>query len=62
MVITKRALVHVNICALVIPRRGETTHEGVDVNNIHLAMINPDYNMMSAISVPFNQNTACQKN
>ena len=29
---------------------GETTHEGVDVNNTHLSMINPDYNMMPAIS------------
>ena len=24
--------------------RGETTHKGVDVNNTHLSMINPDYN------------------
>ena len=31
--------------------RGETTHSGVDVNNTHLSMINPDYNMMQAISV-----------
>ena len=28
--------------------RGETTHEGVDVNNTHPSMINPDYNMMLA--------------
>ena len=28
-------------CALVIARRGETTHSGVDVNNTHLTMINP---------------------
>ena len=28
-------------CALVIARRGETTHWGVDVNNAHLSMINP---------------------
>ena len=28
-------------CALVIARRGETTHSGVDVNNTHLSMINP---------------------
>ena len=27
--------------ALVIARRGETTHEGVDVNNTHLSMIYP---------------------
>ena len=35
--------------------RGETTHEGVDVNNTHLSMINPDYNMMLAISVTIYQ-------
>ena len=28
-------------CALVIARRGETTHSGVDVHNTHLSMINP---------------------
>ena len=28
--------------------RGETTHEGVDVNNTHPSMINPDYNMILA--------------
>ena len=28
-------------CALVIARRGETTHSGVDVNNTYLSMINP---------------------
>ena len=28
-------------CALGIARRGETTHEGVDVNNTHPSMINP---------------------
>ena len=28
--------------------RGETTHEGVDVNNTHPSMINPDYNMLLA--------------
>ena len=28
-------------CALVIARRSETTHSGVDVNNTHLSMINP---------------------
>ena len=39
----------------VIPRaqpegspRGETTHEGVDVNNTHPSMINPDNNMILA--------------
>ena len=32
---------HVMVCALVIDRRGETTHSGVDVNNTHLSMINP---------------------
>ena len=37
---------------------GETTHEGVDVNNTHLSMINPDYNMMPAISVRTNQYSA----
>ena len=35
--------------------RGETTYEGADVNNTHLSMINPDYNMMPAISVRINQ-------
>ena len=30
-----------NCCALVIARRGETTHSGVDVNNTHLSMIDP---------------------
>ena len=35
-------------CALGIARRGETTHEGVDVNNTHPSMINPDYNMILA--------------
>ena len=38
--------------------RGKTTHEGVDVNNTHLSMINPDYNMMLAISVRINQYSA----
>ena len=28
--------------------RGETTHSGVDVNNTHPSMINPDYNMILA--------------
>ena len=28
-------------CALVIARRGETTHSGVDGNNTQLSMINP---------------------
>ena len=32
---------HHVIIALVIARRGETTHSGVDVNNTHLSMINP---------------------
>ena len=48
-------------CALVIARRGETTHEGVDVNNTHLSMVNPDYNMMPAISIRTNQYSAYQK-
>ena len=38
--------------------RGETTHERVDVNNTHLSMINPDYNMMPAISIRTNQYSA----
>ena len=38
--------------------RGETTHEGVDVNNTHLSMISPDYNMMLAISVTIYQYSA----
>ena len=32
----------------VVSPRGETTHEGVDVNNTHPSMINPDYNMILA--------------
>ena len=27
---------------------GETTHSGVDVNNTHPSMINPDYNVILA--------------
>ena len=42
----------------VVSPRGETTHEGVDVNNTHLSMINPDYNMMLAISVTIYQYSA----
>ena len=38
--------------------RGETTHEGVDANNTHLSMINPDYNMMPAFSIRTNQYSA----
>ena len=34
-------------CVL-LTTRGETTHEGVDVNNTHPSMINPDYNMILA--------------
>ena len=45
----------------VVSPRDETTHEGVDVNNTHLSMINPDYNMMPAISVRTNQYSAYQK-
>ena len=45
-------------CALLIAWHGETTHSGVDVNNIHLSMINPDYKMMPAISVRINQYSA----
>ena len=43
---------------LVIARRGETTHSGVHVNNTRLSMISPDYNMILAISVRINQNSA----
>ena len=32
----------------VVSPRGETTHSGVDVNNTHPSMINPDYNMILA--------------
>ena len=46
---------------VVSPRR-ETTHEEVDVNNIHLSMINPDYNMMPAISVRIIQCSTYLKN
>ena len=42
----------------VISPRDETTHEGVDVNNTHLSMINPDYNMMLAISITIYQYSA----
>ena len=38
-------------CALVIARRGETTHSGVDVNNTHLSMINPLNNGMRCMSL-----------
>ena len=38
--------------------KSETTHEGVDVNKTHLSMINPDYNIMLAISVCINQYSA----
>ena len=34
--------------------RGETTHEGVDVNNTHQSMINPDYNMIRTFIPPKN--------
>ena len=40
---------------VVSPRRA---NEGVDVNNTHRSMINPDYNMMLAISVRINQYSA----
>ena len=40
---------------------GETTHEGVDVNNTHLSMINPVYSMMPAIFVIIYQYSAYQK-
>ena len=49
---------------VVLPRRAitreqpKTTHEGVDVNNTHLSMINPDYNMMTAIYLRINQYSA----
>ena len=42
----------------VVSPRGETTHDGVDVNSTHLSMINPDYNMMLAMSVRINQYSA----
>ena len=35
----------------IVSPRGETAQEGVDVNNTHLTMINPDYNMMPIFSV-----------
>ena len=37
---------------------GETTHEGVDVNDTHLSMINADYNIMPAISLLIYQYSA----
>ena len=42
----------------VVSPRGETTHEGVDVNNTHLSMINPDYNMMPTILLFIDQYSA----
>ena len=33
-------------CDLVLAVRGETTRPGVDVNNTHPSIINPDYNMI----------------
>ena len=42
----------------VVSPRGETRHEGVDVNNTHLSVINPDYNTMPAISARINQYSA----
>ena len=41
--------------------RSEPPHEGVDVNNTHLSMINPDYIMMLAISVTIYQYSAYSK-
>ena len=59
VLLTSTPVVDINSgCTLVIARRGETTQEGVDVNNTHLSMINPDYNMMPAISVRTNQYSA----
>ena len=42
----------------IVSPRGETTQEGVDVNNTHLTMINPDYNMMPIFSVLIYQYSA----
>ena len=50
MIIAKRSLSE--------PPRGKTTHGGVDVKNTHLSMINPDHNMMLAISVTIYQYSA----
>ena len=47
-VINHVGLLIIDGCALGIARRGETTHSGVDVNNTHPSMINPDYNMILA--------------
>ena len=41
--------------------RDETIHEGVGVNNSNLSMINPEYNIMPAIAIFFNQYTAYLK-
>ena len=56
-------------CALVIARRGETTHSGVDVNNTHLSMINTlipawisnyiHYKMWDEITYPFLNFNGC---
>ena len=45
----------------VVSPRGQTTHEGVDVSNTHLSMINPDYNMMPVVSIHIYQYSAYQK-
>ena len=38
----------------VVSPRGETTYEGVDVNNTHQFMFNPDYSMKHTFILPKN--------
>ena len=33
--------------------RGETTHEGVDVNNTHPSMINPDFMILANLTLNY---------
>ena len=44
---------------VVLTRRA--INAGLNVNNTHLSMINPDYNMMPAISIRIDQYTVYQK-
>ena len=56
--IMDRCVLLISTPECVVSPRGETTHEGVDVNNTRLSMINPDYNMMPEISVLIYQYSA----
>ena len=56
--IMDRCVLLTSIPECVVSPRGETTHSGVDVNNTHLSIINPDYNMTPAISIRTNRYSA----